>query len=367
MRHLLIRQFSELCLHVAEGREEQAWRNLESNGPIDLEALSARAEEHRVTNLLAGVLNEASANLRNKTQTPSSVVKTPVHHLSQSLMLKGQILELDRALKGKKSNVVLLKGAIQLFEPLYPQQGMRRMADIDILVDDVGPFEALVSLGYRNREGVADPTIPKLPIGEHHYPPLLREKDLATVELHKVAVSPMYSRIVPEGFMQDSVEIEGCSNVKIPSPRHYLAHTLVHCLKHDRDTLDGGLLLRGLVECELLFARLNDEDVEAVRKHFFDQKSGKLWEAWRALSDWAFRSDDKAFYRSVPAFLLILEFRIRATGYRSVFLIAFFNRLASVVTPKYWTSGKGVRANRLVMTGDFWGRLYSKFLRALSR
>ena len=220
---------------------------------------------------------------------------------------------------------------MRLFDGVYPNIGMRHLADIDILVPDQQFGLAMAKMGYRPADANCQDTYdamgrPVLPHGAHHLTPVNRPDDPVTIEPLLLATAARYRNMLPPDLTSSAVVVPGCKNLRQPSRKNDLIVNLLHTLLHDRDTLDGGLLLRGLVECELMFARLAAEDQAAVARHFADCGAAKLWTAWRALSDWLFGGDDKALWRSVSGYLLISEFRLRARGYRMVFVISVLHR-----------------------------------------
>jgi hypothetical protein len=349
-----IRQFAQLCQHAADGKDCAALL------PKDPATLVAMAKAHRVLPLLATALGQKAAQAAALPQ-----LQTPLHHTTRNMRIKAQLLALDQALEGTGQTAILLKGAVGLFDPIYRDSGARYMADIDILVRDGRFAEVLAGLGYvlkdpsyenrLDREGK-----PILHLGGFHLSPVIRQGDLVTMEPHLLASSPKFAHLLPTDLASDVWEVPGCRNLLLPSRTNHLIVSLIHAIKHDRDTLDGSLLIRGLLECEMLFDRLTDAERRTVEQHFAACGGQSMFRAWRALADWLFRNDDAAQRRSVAAFLLISEFRWRAKGYRAVFLISMGHRLIAPLSLRYWTNLIFVGQVRRLVQKDFWVRFFNR-------
>jgi Uncharacterised nucleotidyltransferase len=354
-----IRQFAQLCQRAAEGRDCTA---LLPTGQDARVALARMAQDHRVLPLLAAAMEQSGAN-------GIPALQTARQYTARNMRIKAQLLELDRDLQGTGHRAILIKGAVQLFTPIYPDIGMRHMADIDILVLDPAFAQQLPLLGYLpkdmayqdKRDGKG---VPVLQHGGWHLTPMIRPKDLVTIEPHLLATSPIVSHLLPADVTTAVISIPGCNTLMQPSRQNHLIISLIHMLKHDRDTLDGALLVRGLVECEILYTRLTATEQAAVAAHFASCGAASLFGAWRALADWLFLADDAAQKRSLAAFLLITEFRLRARGYRMVFAIALLHRLFALANVRYWTSLTFVSHAGRFVRKDFWLRFFDRFRKA---
>lgn len=363
MAQLSIRAFARLCLAAARGEDAAALAGGLSPD-ITLDQLVRRAAEHRVEALLAPVLWHLADSRAIAAGERPAGLKPPIHHVTRALHLKAQLTELDRALigTGKEVPVLLLKGSVQLFDSAYPAPGLRQMADIDLLTTQAEALtKVLRGLGYQPSERDAAPG--PLPPGEYHLPPMLRARDLVAIEVHLHPASPLFRSLLPADFDTNTLPVTGCARLRRPDPVNHLIVMLIHTLRHDRDTLDGGLLLRGLVECELLFTALTGREKDRAKAHFQTSAAGALWAGWRDLAGWAF-ADARPV--TVTGRLLVAEFRLRARGYRMVFAIAVLNRVLRIAQPGYWRSGAARRHGARLGRAAFWRRLYSKFRDALT-
>jgi hypothetical protein len=359
-----VQKFAQICKMVAEGSDVSPLISKELRLSVKVAEL---ARDQRVLPLWAIAItakNEMSARSVDK------VVQTPVNYLMTNMRIKAQLMEIDKHLQGTNIRPILLKGAVQLFDGVYPSIGMRYMADIDILVNDEKFGLALRELGYVQK----NPSIcdnydtngkPILKLGQRHLAPVMRLNDSMTIEPHLLAVDPMYLHLFPRDFASTAIPIPGCSQLMQPSRQNYMIVALIHGLLHDRDRLDGALLLRSLIECELLYEQFSELEKETLTQHFLKCRSQSFFIAWRALADWLFLGDELAHKRSIGSFILIAEFKLRARGYRTVFLVSVVNRIFAFMNFRYWSSGGVVRDGLRFIQKDFWTRVFDKFDNAL--
>ncbi len=356
-----IRQFAQLCRRAA------AQEDCAGHVPTDQAALmllTRMAKTHRVLPLLALALGQEACRV-----AAIPALQTPLHHTTRNMRIKAQVLELDRALEGSGHGAILLKGAVALFDPVYPDIGARYMADIDLLLRDPACASVLHRRGYVPNDPDFQDQFdsdgkPMLTQGGFHLAPLIRPGDLVAMEPHLLAGAPQFRHLLPPDLATDVMPVPGCRNLLQPSRPNHLIVSLIHTLKHDRDALDGGLLIRGLIECELLHRRLTPDEQAAIARHFAACGAKSMYGAWRALADWLFRDDAAAAWRSVAAWLLIAEFRWRARGYRAVFAISVAHRLLAPLHIQYWTSMTFVSHARRLVQKDFWARFFNRFGKA---
>lgn len=359
-----VQKFAQICKMVAEGSDVSPLINMESRLSVKIAEL---ARDQRVLPLWAYA---TTAKIEMSARTVDKVVQTPVNYLMTNMRIKAQLMEIDKHLAGTNIRPILLKGAVQLFNGVYPSIGMRYMADIDILVQDEKFGLALRKLGYEQK----NPAIcdnydtygkPILKLGQRHLTPVMRPNDSVTIEPHLLAVDPMYLHLFPRDFASTAIPTPGCSQLMQPSRQNYMIVALIHGLLHDRDRLDGALLLRSLIECELLYEQFSELEKEALTQHFLKCRSQSFFIAWRALADWLFLGDKLAHRRSIGSFILITEFKLRARGYRTVFLVSVVNRIFAFMNFRYWSSGGVVRDGLRFIQKDFWTRVFDKFNNAL--
>ncbi len=359
-----VQKFAQICKMVAEGSDVSPLISKESRLSVKIAEL---ARNQRVLPLWAFAItakNEMSARSVDK------VVQTPVNYLMTNMRIKAQLMEIDKHLQRTNIRPILLKGAVQLFNGVYPSIGMRYMADIDILVQDEKFGLALRELGYEQKNPAISDKYdnsgkPILKLGQRHLTPVMRANDSVAIEPHLLVVDPMYLHLLPSNFVHTAIPIPGCHQLMQPSRQNNLIVALIHGLLHDRDRLDGALLLRSLIECELLFEQFSESEKDALARHFLSCSAQSFFSAWRALADWLFQGDKRAHLRTIGSFILIAEFRLRARGYRAVFLISVVNRIFAFTNIRYWSSGGAVRDGLRFIQKDFWLRIFDKFSNAL--
>ncbi|HRH04754.1 MAG TPA: nucleotidyltransferase family protein [Burkholderiaceae bacterium] len=359
-----IQKFAQLCKMIAQGSDVSALINNESSHSSKIAEM---ARDQRVLPLWA---HAVTSNDEKSARSVNTMVQTPVNYLMTNMRIKAQLLEIDKHLQGTNIRPILLKGAVQLFDGVYPSIGMRYLADIDILVGDEKFGLALRELGYVQK----NPSIcdnydtngkPILKIGQRHLTPVMRTSDKVAIEPHLLAVDPMYLHLLPKDFVNTAIPIPGCRQLIRPNRQNYMIIALIHGLLHDRDRLDGALLLRSLIECELLYEQFSDSEKDALAQHFSTCRSQSFFAAWRALSDWLFLGDQRAQLRTIGSYLLIAEFKLRARGYRTVFFVSVVNRILAFMNFRYWSSGGVVRDGLRFIQKDFWLRILDKFSHAL--
>lgn len=353
-----IRELAKTCKMIASGTNVPPEASLSLSAPKALEVVLRKADMQRVTPLIVHYLSKNMQQSALSEQTQAYLtLKNPRLARARAVHLKAQLLDIDAALEGTHIHPVLLKGSIQIFWDLYPSIALREMADIDVMSTDPAFSDALRKRGYKPIEdGNAAQTLLS---GEHHLPPLAQPQDLVAVEPHILPVAPRYAHLIPANFETNVLAVSGCKNLKRPSLENHLIHVLIHAIKHDRDTLGSGLVLRGLLEAELIFERLNSAEKEKCEAHFKACNASGFWTAWRDLADWTFHDQKRARFHSIRAFFLITEFELRSKGHLMVFLISSTNRLFSVFSTRYWQSQTFKKHYRRYVKKDFWERILS--------
>lgn len=145
----------------------------------------------------------------------------------RNLRILDQAREIAETLSVEGIRPVFLKGVAGLAGNLYPETADRIMIDIDVLVparDLDQAARAILKLGYGYAEDSGEPD----PEDHHHYPMMIREGEVAGVELHHQVTQRSYARMLPEGEI-----FGGCWPVfgglaAIPSIRHQILHHFIH-------------------------------------------------------------------------------------------------------------------------------------------
>ncbi|RDE09541.1 nucleotidyltransferase family protein [Pelagibacterium lacus] len=353
-----LRAFARLCLEAARGRDVRDLLAPHLAAGVPIGGIVELARSHRVVPLLAAPLCALGV-------TDPRNVRPPAYYASYHLHLRQQLLQLEQALRADGCRIVLLKGSIQLFRPLYPRSGMRQMADLDVLLDDAAPLRILAELGYRpTDEGQAMPTSLDVAPGQHDLGPFWRERDAARIEPHVLPASSQHAYLVGN-IAEHATPAPGAEALYLPDPADQLILAMVHALCSDRASMHGGLFLRGIVECEMLYDALTDTQRQQAQDRLSARGGAHLWHQWRALADWCLHEDDAARRRSFGAARLIAELELRHRGHAGVLLASSANLAASFLRRDFWRSGRATAYRHRLTDRRFWARFAAKISAAL--
>ena len=161
---------------------------------------------------------------------------------SRNSRLKSQATEIVDTFSHAGIASVLLKGAAFLFDGVPEDSGERMMLDLDVLVpqrDLTQSISVLTNLGY---EAIGDQKL------EHHHPPLFRQGDVATVEVHW-HICEEATLLPSEHVFSEATGLNaGSSRVWIPSPSHRIIHNLFHAAVQDGEFVGGVISLKALYD-----------------------------------------------------------------------------------------------------------------------
>lgn len=183
-----------------------------------------------------------------------------LHELNaaRNQQLRTELLAICAHLNELEVEPLLLKGAIALVEPLYPNFGDRMMSDLDVLVPTARLEDCRQHLLRAGWDW--DREIPALLWqNKHHAPPLFHPEHPAAVELHGHGVERRHRHLLSTGdFHADSErhEVAGVA-LRIPTPAVRLRHNLVHTQLTDRHYQYARLNLRQLWEWVMLRKRFD--------------------------------------------------------------------------------------------------------------
>jgi hypothetical protein len=156
--------------------------------------------------------------------------------------LRDQAIELVDALSQAGIASVLLKGAAFLFDCAPADLGERMMLDLDVLVPENDLTQSITlfkNLGY---EAIGNQRL------AHHHPPLFRQGEVATVEVHW-HVCEDATLLPPEQVFSEARMLNaGSCRVWIPSPSHRIIHNLFHAAVQDGEFVGGVISLKALYD-----------------------------------------------------------------------------------------------------------------------
>ena len=138
---------------------------------------------------------------------------------------------------------VLLKGAIRLFEGLYPDEGWRMLRDLDLLVPEAMLAEAMRAFGDADYE----------PCALHDE--VRRKEGVCQIDLHRELFSGSTQlRLLNSGNIlnQSSSLVLEHGRVRIPSIEDQLVHLIGHSQIRHRGHAMGKIGLRDLLEAAAL-------------------------------------------------------------------------------------------------------------------
>jgi hypothetical protein len=350
---LPIRQFAAICLQTAKGQDvTSALRDALDLG-VSKSTLARLARQHQVLALLSPALHRLGIGERFDVLNPKVFTARP-------MLMRAQLVELNEALVARGAKVTLIKGSIQLFRSLYGHIGARQMSDIDLLVADSTALTAFSDIGYVSAEG--DGTIVKsleLGPGEHHLPQLVRAGSLAPIEAHIHPCSVDCAHLVGD-VSRHATPASGYEALYLPDGADQLIIALIHAVKQDRNSMHGGLFIKSLVECEMLYEKLSEEE-RAIAATRLAENGGKgIWQAWRLFADWCFHQGACPPLSRLRAFVLVAEFELRSRGKAGVLFAATGNLIFDVLKPRFWKSGQYHYFSQKIFDRSFWGRLTEK-------
>jgi hypothetical protein len=182
-----------------------------------------------------------------------------------------QVQELAFALNRVGIQPVVLKGLANILAGVYPDVGVRYLADIDLLVSP-DEFPAAIA-AFRKLGYATSPAHPvEFNIG-HSYPPLTRSNSLE-VDLHRTMGLGVCVSFLPasEAISHSTVHYFGGAAIRIPSPEHLLTHHIMHSQMHDHYRERVNPSLRTLYDFLLLERHFRGAlDWHAIEDRFCDQ------------------------------------------------------------------------------------------------
>jgi hypothetical protein len=230
-----------LCWCLATGTDGRGPTELELK-QFHWEAVISVADRHLLIPALwkalcrKGLINELETSVRDFLNEMYSL------NADRNSRLKSQAIEVVDALDHTSIASLLLKGAAFLFESPPEDLGERMMLDLDVLVaehDLTQSISVLKDLGYA---AIGDQKL------AHHHPPLSRQGEVATVEVHwhvcEDATLLPTEHVFGDARMLDA----GASRVWIPSPTHRIIHNLFHAAVQDGEFVGGVISLKALYD-----------------------------------------------------------------------------------------------------------------------
>jgi len=179
---------------------------------------------------------------------------------------------------------MFMKGGAHLLARLYPDIGMREMADLDILIPPTRINDCVAKLADYGITFVGDNPHPR----SHHCH--LGGNDLpVSIELHhSVLAYPHGEFLRSEELIASAIELDNYGvRIAVPSAACATIHNIAHAQLNDHDYIYGRIDLRGLLDLALLSHAHGDKlDWSEISTRFVH--SG--WRhAWEYNAQWARR------------------------------------------------------------------------------
>ncbi len=176
--------------------------------------------------------------------------------------LRRRLLEIAAAGETAGIPLLLLKGAIRLFDGLYEDDCWRFMHDLDLLVPATRLAEAdrlLRDLGWRPLEDVSCEE-------DLHLPPLVDADGEVVLELHRRALLPHLDHLLPAEVLFARARSRGTGHgfLLVPDPEDQLVHLVAHGHLMHGHLYTGRLLLRDAIELACLAAEHGTATLEAA-------------------------------------------------------------------------------------------------------
>jgi hypothetical protein len=148
-------------------------------------------------------------------------------NVERNRRLKTQTTDLVRILNSIEVEPTLLKGAATLFNNIYEDSGVRMMLDLDIPVPEDRLLDCVKALDQQGYHPIENKRFNPY---EHHFPALVCDGCVASVELHKKIVTKAYCHLIPDTMRIAESNPLNHNNLtmKIPSPHLFAMHNIIH-------------------------------------------------------------------------------------------------------------------------------------------
>jgi hypothetical protein len=286
----------------------------------------------------------------------------------RSAEIRKQIVELAGLFSQHNQRFMLLKGAARLFDDLYPDISCRYSVDIDPLIEDPSIFYDTFSLGYRAFDDEAfdmksirsgDISVATGP-GFHHLPPLYRQGDQASVELHTMPFTRKYDNLAIPDLWSQARTVDGRTGILIPSLPHQIIINVIHTLLHGLAKEQFSLSVRDLFEGHLLYTEANERQRAQVIGHFAERGYSKDFDLWKSV---CFRVFQNPVYQ-VPETSFHGRFFERLVKTqadpKAQFRYRFFSKLKELFFLEIWNWPRLQIRLRHLASAAFWRRLMAQ-------
>lgn len=232
------------CRTGVSGKEASELNGLLSS-PLDWKFVCEAAYSHNIAPLLYYNLK----GLSNSGLVPAAVMedlKRAYHEtIARNMFIYAELKIILDALHGAGLEVMALKG-VALAGTVYPDIGLRPMADIDLLVkeDDLAAADGVMKdmdyspiYGLKSEQWYRD--------NHFHLPPYRHDRKPVIVEIHWRIIPKSYGMDISKWWERAVYRNPMGYPIPVLSPADMLIHLSIHLFKHG---YDNGFVLRGLCD-----------------------------------------------------------------------------------------------------------------------
>jgi hypothetical protein len=226
-------------------------------GIIDWTKFVALCSNHLITPAIYPIFRKTNI-LSLLSEDLQSYLKE-IYELSflRNQMILEQIIEICNLLATINIYPILLKGAGNLTDNLYPDLAVRIMGDIDLLVTEdeyLAAAQILINSGYTESKLFYCDDLKLL----KHYPRLLQEDKAAAVEIHRIPVDEDYLKWFNQDMIRKNIKNAEClPYCHVLSDEDKVILNFIHSQLTNKGDKSGVLMLRDIYDLYLLSGRVN--------------------------------------------------------------------------------------------------------------
>lgn len=164
-------------------------------------------------------------------------------------MMRGQLIDAVLVINKLDIKPLLMKGAAHLFLNTFSTEGDRLLTDLDILVpaNDIELISnELIEIGYEYYEDQIHYIE-----SHHHYPPLIKQDECATIELHRELMFREQQHTFPTEYAWENtidITLPNTAEAKVLTPTYRVFHSFLHGSVVDLLHLSGHVEIRQMHE-----------------------------------------------------------------------------------------------------------------------
>ena len=195
---------------------------------VSWERVIHRANTHLIISAVWVGLCEKKLDSKLENEVRNYLQKLHTLNLRRNQGLKRQAIEAVDVLNKIGIVPMLIKGAVQLFQPVHKDFGARMMTDLDILVPKSRIDEAIKALTQIGYQIYYDPNIDWE--AHYHAPPMGRQGEYGCIELHHGAYGKYANQVLSTAEIWARAEECDTTGIrfKVPNPTYAVLLGLLH-------------------------------------------------------------------------------------------------------------------------------------------